>query len=241
MKKAYILSLTVLAIFSFLLFSCDVNNRTIRGNGEITEVEYDVDSFNAIRLDGSFMCHLVPSDVAGVRIETDENFLDYIDVSLDGSELRILTEDYLKSDHGVHVYLMVKELKSISSSSVVAIDTESAIKADKLEVSVGGAGKIHLQLDVEEINIDFGGAGLLQLEGTAKQMNVTLSGAGSLEAADLVAANARIILSGVGSAEVNVIEELDATVSGIGVVSYHGEPKNITKTIAGLGKVKPKN
>jgi len=45
-------------------------------------------------------------------------------------------------------------------------------------------------------------------------------------------------LSGLGSAEVNVTDELDASVSGVGSVEYHGRP-NLRRHVSGLGDVIP--
>jgi hypothetical protein len=44
-------------------------------------------------------------------------------------------------------------------------------------------------------------------------------------------------MSGAGSAEVNVSKQLDVNISGVGVVSYKGEPEVLRKRISGAGKI----
>jgi hypothetical protein len=69
-------------------------------------------------------------------------------------------------------------------------------------------------------------------------LNATLGGAGELSLADLTADHAAVRLSGLGKAEVNVTGELDATVSGVGSIEYHGQP-TVRRHISGLGDVSP--
>jgi len=64
-----------------------------------------------------------------------------------------------------------------------------------------------------------------------------MSGAGGLDAFDLKAEYARIRISGVGGADIYVTKELDAKISGLGDVTYRGNPANIDKSVSGLGTI----
>jgi hypothetical protein len=75
------------------------------------------------------------------------------------------------------------------------------------------------------------------LKGTCKDLQVNLTGVGSVANADLVSENCRASVNGVGSAEVNVTGELDASVTGVGKVSYKGNPRKLSKSVSGLGGV----
>jgi len=65
-----------------------------------------------------------------------------------------------------------------------------------------------------------------------------LSGAGSFDAYALQSDKCEISLSGVDNARVNVREELDATITGLGNIEYIGDPEHITRTITGLGNIR---
>jgi hypothetical protein len=239
--KKILNSIFLLSAVSFLLFSCEMDQRTIRGNNDIVEVEYELEDFNELFIDGIFVCHLIPSDKVGMTIEADENLIDYLEITNNDGQLKVKSLENLKSEKGVHVYIQFKELKKITSYSIANIQTESALSGESLSIVMGGAGKLDLQTDVKSIDIAFSGAGLVNLEGSAQEMRVSMSGAGSLQAEDLVVAYAKVALSGVGSAEVNATETLEASVSGIGVINYVGEPKEVISDVSGLGKVKAKS
>jgi Putative auto-transporter adhesin, head GIN domain len=49
-------------------------------------------------------------------------------------------------------------------------------------------------------------------------------------------AGADVSVSGVGHAEVNVTHELEAVVTGLGDIDYHGDP-TVRRDVTGLGDV----
>jgi len=65
-----------------------------------------------------------------------------------------------------------------------------------------------------------------------------MSGAGKLQAFKLDTKFCRIDISGIGGAEVFVTEELDVQVSGIGGVTYIGDPPRVRRDVSGLGKIR---
>jgi Putative auto-transporter adhesin, head GIN domain len=100
-------------------------------------------------------------------------------------------------------------------------------------------GEIELvDVDTDGLELRHDGAGNLTASGRVERLNAALGGAGDLDLADLAAERAVVRLSGVGSAEVNVTNELDATVSGVGSIEYHGHP-TVRRDVRGLGDVSP--
>ena len=75
--------------------------------------------------------------------------------------------------------------------------------------------------------------------GRSDNLSITLSGSGSLDAANLRAKRATIVVSGAGDVTVNANEELDARVSGVGTIWYVGSPKLRSK-VSGVGSIKQK-
>jgi hypothetical protein len=58
----------------------------------------------------------------------------------------------------------------------------------------------------------------------ATEQTVTIYGAATYEAGELKSQRVKATLHGVGSATVWAVEELDATIRGVGEVSYYGSP-----------------
>jgi hypothetical protein len=68
-------------------------------------------------------------------------------------------------------------------------------------------------------------------------LDLSLSGVGSFNGEDLKVKQAKVRNKGVGSAVVNVSEQLDASISGLGSIEYIGSPQ-VTESVKGLGEIK---
>jgi hypothetical protein len=80
------------------------------------------------------------------------------------------------------------------------------------------------------------GAGSATASGTADSLDLTISGFGDFKGKELHCKDARVSISGAGSATVWVDEDLTAEVSGAGSISYYGSP-SVTRQISGVGGV----
>src|SRR5690606_20528806 len=96
-------------------------------------------------------------------------------------------------------------------------------------------GRLHVQSN--KVKIHNQGAGDFSLSGTTSQLHITSKGAGSIVAEDLLAENVAINLSGAGNVTVNATQSLDIDISGVGNVSYKGNPSKLKKNIKGLGSI----
>jgi hypothetical protein len=91
-------------------------------------------------------------------------------------------------------------------------------------------------IEVKALQLDMSGAGSGSASGTADDLNVVISGFGDFKGGDLHSQDARVNISGAGSATVWVDNALDAQVSGAGSVSYYGSA-SVTRQISGVGGV----
>ena len=115
--------------------------------------------------------------------------------------------------------------------------SETALSGDRLKIVMSGAGAIELDLDIQALDLFLSGAGAVDLRGSVEEQTIKMSGAGGLNAYDLNSQHCKINISGVGGAKVFVTETLDATISGVGGISYSGNPENVVTNISGIGKI----
>src|SRR5262249_41928055 len=113
----------------------------------------------------------------------------------------------------------VKELRHIHVQGGVVIETKK-LESEKLSILVEGAAAGNLSGRVDDLTVEIKGAGIL--------------GAG-----DLKAKRAKVSVQGAGQVTVNVSDDLDAEVSGAGMIWYIGEPK-LKSNVNGLGLIKRK-
>jgi len=83
------------------------------------------------------------------------------------------------------------------------------------------------------------GAAAGNLSGRVDDLTIDIQGAGILSAGDLRAKRAKVSVEGAGQVTVNASDELDADVSGAGIIWYVGAPK-LKSNVDGLGWIKRK-
>lgn len=110
---------------------------------------------------------------------------------------------------------------------------------NNFDSDVSGSGKVNITSTIQG-SADFGvsGSGKIMASGTAKEVKAGISGSGKVLAANMVADKCTVRISGSGDVEINVKEELDATVSGSGDITYTGNPKRVNSHASGSGNVR---
>ena len=228
----------LLALWMPLLFlSCDEVVKE-RGNGKIESEKRVLEGFDEINLAGNYEVGLKYGGQEQVVIVTDENLLPYIESSVENGVLVIEDRDRIKSDDGIKIFITYKEISRIRSAGASIVKSEDVITGDVFSLTVPGAGLVDLKLDVQDLEVDLAGAGLVKLSGKTNRQQISLKGVGSLEAFDLESNDCEVSVSGVGGAEVNVKENLNAVVRGIGGIKYKGDPKSVQDEISGIGTIK---
>jgi hypothetical protein len=111
------------------------------------------------------------------------------------------------------------------------------VETENLDLKLTGASNVRvLALKADSLKAEIPGAGKVQVEGKVRDQIVTLAGAGNFCGYKLESDTAKVVLSGVGSAQLWVNKELDATIAGVGSVEYYGHP-TIKQSVAMLGKI----
>jgi hypothetical protein len=103
----------------------------------------------------------------------------------------------------------------------------------------GGAAIEASKLNTEKLSILIEGAAGGNLSGRVDDLTIEIKGAGWISAGELRAKRAKVSVEGAGRVTVNASDELDADVSGAGIVWYIGEPK-LKSNVEGLGWIKRK-
>jgi hypothetical protein len=112
-------------------------------------------------------------------------------------------------------------------------------KCKHFESNVSGSGKVRLTLEASG-DADFGvsGSGKIEASGSASRVKTSISGSGKILAANLETNSCQVRIAGSGDVEINVKNELDATITGSGNVRYRGNPSKVNSHSAGSGKVR---
>jgi hypothetical protein len=227
----------VIAILSISACTNGQFRKTVYGNNKVVTKERNAENFTGVRVSSGINVYLKQGNNVTISVEADENLHEYILTEVRDGILHVYTEVNIRQAERKRVYVTMKEVNSVRTSSAGDVIGETPIKCDKLELSASSAGNIKLEVNAKEIEADISSSGDITLTGEAEILNADLSSAGDLNAYDLKVSEADISVSSAGNAEINVSEKLTARASSAGDINYQGSPKYIDAHSSSAGGV----
>ncbi|MBR9998987.1 MAG: DUF2807 domain-containing protein [Cyclobacteriaceae bacterium] len=224
---------------SAVLVSCNFLEDFEKGNGSTQDRYEEVPDFSRVRIGGNFDVTLVPSEKNGVRIITDENLHEFIEVDVRNGQMAIIQQKKLISRNKIKAIIEYDHLEELRVTGAAMIQNEGYIEEKELDLRMDGAGMIDIRVRTGFLKADLSGAGIIKIAGESEKLDLNLSGAGSVKAFDLESRSCKVVVSGLGGAEVNVTENLEASIEGVGGIRYEGNPPHVNTVINGLGKIRP--
>ena len=211
---------------------------SIDGSGNIITEEREVSGIERIEVSGSGEVILAQGDDESLRIETDDNVMEYVKAEMNGStlELGFRSEFRSISPSKLTFYVSVEVLESLSVSGSGEIESDR-IETDSMDISISGSGSVNIaQLVSGEVQTEISGSGEIDLAGETDSQDIDISGSGEYRAGELCGRSVKVKVSGSGDATVCAEETLEADISGSGSVSYYGRPA-INMSGSGSGEV----
>jgi hypothetical protein len=234
----YILWLTVIS--TLCLGSCRLFGKRIKGNGNITTVSNNARGYTGISVSGSIDVYVRTDSAQSVKVTTDDNLQEYIDISEDGGKLRIKVKgNYnLKPTSGIKVYVAGPDFRNLSASGACDLFTEGRVTGSgSVSISLSGACDADLDLNAPRISGNLSGAGSLTLKGETRDLELDGSGSSSFKCLGLMSENVDVDITGSGDAEVFASVKLDVSVTGSGSVKYKGNA-SVSQRVTGSGSVR---
>jgi hypothetical protein len=234
-----------LSVATFLLSSCHhFWEKRVRGNGNIKTEEHTVSAFKNVEVGGAMKVFVSQGALQPVKLEGDENLLKYIEVAQEGDRIIVKSRfGYNLIPTGdMRIYVTSPVYHDIEVSGACDIIGQNKItNPENLKLGASGSGDIKMDVDAPRLDAEISGSGSIDLRGQTKDVDLELSGAGHAHCYDLLAENAKVDISGVGSVEVYASVKLDAQVSGAGNVTYKGNATNVSQHVSGVGSVNKAN
>jgi hypothetical protein len=223
----------IVSIVALSILACQVGSfslggaRTVRGSGDIVEETRAVSGVTGVELATLGTLTIEVGDTESLRIEAEDNLMEYLETEVRGGRLRIGTQDdvNLRATRPVNYYLTVTGLEAIvitSSGDIQAPDLE----AERFSITINSSGDLEMgMLNADTLEVDIGSSGDLDIAGgEVKTQNVTISSSGNYTAQDLESAEAEVRLNSNGSATIWVHDQLKAILSSSGDLRYRGNP-----------------
>ena len=176
-----------------------------------------------------------------VTIEGSKNYIDNIITELSGDNLKIKTDNWRVSmNEKVNVYITMPEIEGLGVSGSGKAEITDPLKAEDLELSVSGSGKINVAaIDVKNLESTISGSGSINLSGNGivGDAEISISGSGVYQGEEVSIGTLEVAISGSGKCYCNVEKSLEASISGSGNVVYAGAPR-IDAHVSGSGHVR---
>lgn len=213
---------------------------SVEGSGNVVEETREVGAFSQIRLEGTGNLVVEQGESTSLRIEAEDNFMEYIDSEVENDTLVIGWEEGTIpiTSERIFYYVTVEDLEALTLSGAGNVEV-AALETGALRINLNGTGDLDFDdLTAETLDVELSGAGSLSISGSVDEQEIDLNAAGDYDARALESRIAAVTINGVGSATVWVTEELIASINGAGSIRYLGDP-DVEPNINGVGNIEP--
>jgi Putative auto-transporter adhesin, head GIN domain len=149
MKHFFILLIPVVVI------SCHfVNHDKVRGNGTIKTESRTAGSFTGVDVGGNIDLYVKQDSIRSVRVEADENLMQYIEVKMEGEKLVIQPKEgyNLSGSKAIKVYVSSPVFKTLEASGACDIIGENKITStEPMHIDLSGASDVKLELKAPKV------------------------------------------------------------------------------------------
>jgi hypothetical protein len=195
-----------------------VNNNQIVGSGKLVSESRAVGTYTGIQVTNFAKVFITQDTVESLRIESDDNIIDRVVTSVNSNTLIVGLRDGSYSKVTVDVYVSMKTIKRFESTGTAEFSTVNSIQTDSIACRITGTGSI-------------------TLTGKTNYESIEIIGTGNIHNFNLLSSFCHVTISGTGNVDVNVTQQLDATIAGTGNITYAGNPPVVHQTISGVGIV----
>ncbi|WP_309620866.1 head GIN domain-containing protein [Salinibacterium sp.] len=223
--------ITVPACALLFLSGCGLASR-----GPVISEDRSIDTATSVVLD-SWGDVTISEGEPSLVIHAPAEIMDRLTSDVKNSELVLGVRSGIPTVSGARIRyeLTLPSLDGIRVEG--AGDIRSNVPGDDLRVDINGAGDVDIDsVDAATVTVNVSGAGDATLNGRADELTVSLDGVGAVRAEKLRTARAIVDIAGSGDAAVFASDQLDASISGVGSVTYGGNPK-VTQQISGVGEI----
>jgi hypothetical protein len=188
----------------------------IKGSGKRELQKREVAQFTSISTEGAFTIEITCQKDQSLEVEGDDNILEYVTSDVSNNVLRLKNTKSISTNEPVKFRISVPNLEGFSSN---------------------GAGRIDIKgMNNDKFEIDANGAPTIIVSGTTKVLDIGANGAVKVDTTKLRAARGVVDTNGASRVDLDVTDQLDATVNGPSTITYKGDPV-VNKTVRGPGKV----
>lgn len=203
--------------------------------------------YTMVHVNGDFRVKYCPEGEP-VKIVAKENITELLECKVVNDTLRF---NYVKGK-GAKAIVSAKtpvillphnsDVTKILLGGTVYMESEAQIKADELEFKLSGASRLIAPVDIDNLVVYCAGTSNVTLTGKADNFKIQIDGASRVAACEGFECKvADVNINGTGIVRINCTDTLMGETSGVSVVKYLTEPKELkvkSNGINGVSKIK---
>ena len=262
MKKITLVSVIICSIILNLTACIGINSvNNIRGNGILKEEDRGKMDFTAIDVRGSISVIISDITDAPVKIEGDENLLEFIETIVKDGVLKVQFRNRNYSSYSPNIGIKVtvpnsgriNRIKTSGSSDIIIEDVvvadnmrimcsgssniNGSIKAEKCEIDCSGSSDLKINIDATTCIFKFAGSSTCNISGSADVCEMRMTGSGDFKGYDFAVNKLTCTVFGSSGVQITCDEELNVRTFGSSDVYYRGTATKISKSTAGSSNI----
>ena len=173
----------------FLLLSCDSENSwdCLQASGNVISKEYFVSEFSKIRIEDDVTLYLKQGETHVVKLETGENLLSDISVTVEGETLVVKNQNScnLVREYGItKVFVTTPNITEIRNSSAYDVIGEGVLNFPELLLvsnttagpeTIRKSGDFILNVNCENFRVDANGQSVFYISGQAELARISFA------------------------------------------------------------------
>lgn len=211
----------ILMAFTLSVVSCIPH---IRGNGHVVKEERNVTNFESLEVSNGIEVFVNQDASEKVIVETDSNIQKLLKTEVSGGTLKLYMEEGVLHTRLLRVYVTLKQLKSVETSSGSHVKSENKISCDHLKMSSSSGSGIKLEVVCDKLEAESSSGSHLNVYGSAKLLTADSSSGSGIDASGLVAEKGELSSSSGSHINAQITKELKADASSGAGITVMGNP-----------------
>jgi hypothetical protein len=214
-----------------------IKKHSLEGSGNIIEQIREVESFTGVDVSHGITVQLSQGTTAEVKVESDDNIIDHISTEVVDNVLKIRYKNMIISDAHTTVYVKAETLEKLRASAGSQLRGDDLVRANNLSLKTSSGSVIDLNLEADTLTCKMSSGSTGDLKGKSTFMELRMSSGSTLDAKDFQSVSCTVKNSSGSESVLNVSTTLNAKASSGSIISYKGNPENVSSKESSGGSI----
>ena len=128
----------------------------VEGNGNVITETRSFSDFEKVYNEGNFDVYIIQDGLFEVEIEAESNLIPLIRTKIEGSALVIDTQDDLRNNEPMKIYVHMDEVRALRMSGSGMIEAEELTTGD-LDLEISGSGELYFSGTSADVDANISG------------------------------------------------------------------------------------